>query len=135
MENSLDLVTEKYNSLPRFNWIPARWAVTRTENVEKLYSHWKDDPKRVAVLEDPKLNDDKLVILKKEYLDDLLSKYEQSTRFYSERISSTKILFQTIDLVTDLAKTKAGDEMINKAFSILIEIRNQVSDDLLKSRH
>lgn len=133
MENTFKLSSKNTDSLPKFNWTPDRWAVARTKNVEKLHKHWLEDPSRVAVLEDPKFNNDNLVILKKEYLDELLNRCEKISRSYSENMSSTKVLLQTIDLVSELASTKSCDDTMKKAFSILSELRNRFSHELVET--
>lgn len=133
MENTFKISSKNTDSLPKFNWTPDRWAVARTKNVEKLHKHWEDDPSRVAVLEDPKFKNDNLVILKKEHLDELLNRCEQISKSYSENMSSTKVLLQTIDLVSELANRNNCDDTIKKAFSILSELRNQFTHNSVQS--
>ncbi len=101
-----------------------RWAVNRTKNVEALRNIWSKHPNRVEVLVDPKLGDEKLVILKKDYLDSLISNYKELHQAKNSKTSHTDTLFQTIDLLSDLAEKDSPKETLNKVISVLASLRN-----------
>ena len=113
MESSMEL-----------DWSESRWAVKRTKNVEALHDIWMKQPNRAEVLSDPKLGNEKLVILKKDYLDSLIERYKELSKVDLDKKSRTETLLHAIDLLSDLTDKNSEPETLKRAVSMLASIRN-----------
>lgn len=125
LRNVIKLTTKEADmAIEQLQINEGRWAVNRTKNVEAIRNIWIRQPNRVEVLVDPKLGDEKLVILKKDYLDSLISNYKELHHAKNNKTSHTDTLFQTIDLLSDLAEKDSPKETLNKVISVLASLRN-----------
>ena len=59
-------------SLPEFQYEPARWSVSRTENVEQVAEAWQKSPNLVRIFQDPKFGSMQMALLRKDQLELLI---------------------------------------------------------------
>lgn len=115
-------ISSRYKS--GFNKSLSRWANARTKNVNSLQELWLEDPLRVEVLEDPKFDDDHLIIMKKIHLEKLIKEHEELMEKIISRRMEMDLLIQTADLINELSKKEQIEEApaLKNAFSIFSKL-------------
>lgn len=107
-----------------FNKELERWANARTKNVSSLQELWISNPLRVEVLEDPKFDNDHLVIMKKKHLEKMIKEHEELMKKIEARRIELDLLLQTADLINEISKNEEIEKApaLKNAFSIFSKL-------------
>jgi len=122
--------------IPRFDYMPGRWATLRSKNVEQMASVWSTDPERVFVLNDRKLAERELVVLCKEMFDQILTPLRELSagraalkvdiNIIASNVSALKhvleLLKSTIEGNEETSAHKAVEAALNNIDAIQVQI-------------
>lgn len=97
------------------NFKQEKYAVLRTQNVEKLAQRFGDDPSLAVILGDSKLGSEPLLLTRKENLDKLMGELKKVSN-----ADEVEIFLESCELFIMVAeKEKIEDPIFNKAVKIL----------------
>jgi len=124
-------------SLPEFKYEPARWSVTRTENVEQVAEAWQKSPNLVRIFQDPKFGSMQMALLRKDQLESLIKALRDWKSGQTAVQVDVETLVEAMGLVKALVEEKKPnmpEEVVTpltQAVNLMVKLWTKVSSTLL----
>jgi len=112
-----------------FNKSLARWSTARTKNVNNLHELWEKNPLRVEVLEDPRFDNDHLIIMKRVYLEKLIKEHELLMESVKVKRGEIEILVEMADLIKNLSveSNQEKSSALKNALDLFVKLTGKVA--------
>ncbi|MBM4252031.1 MAG: hypothetical protein FJ146_08675 [Deltaproteobacteria bacterium] len=124
-------------SLPEFQYEPARWSVTRTENVEQVAEAWQKSPNLVRIFQDPKFGSMQMALLRKDQLETLIKALRNWKHGQTAMQIDVETLVEAMGLVQTLVaekKPEMPEEVVTpltQAVNLMVKLWTKVSSTIL----
>ena len=124
-------------SLPEFQYEPARWSVSRTENVEQVAEAWQKSPNLVRIFQDPKFGSMQMALLRKDQLETLIKALRDWKHGQTAMQIDVETLVEAMGLVKTLVEEKKPEmpeevvTPLTQAVNLMVKLWTKVSSTIL----